>query len=462
MGSWVYDHDGANQIAEAKDANGNLMQYQYDLGGRITAMNSSVTNQSLAYLYDESCALGGLSYQNSSGRPTTVQARDPNGNRIFTHYCYDFDGRITNQLEERGPDGSSTSSDIHYAWGANSELLGMTYPDGEQVTYDYPSAGGMVPVPRPSEVDVGYQGGQSVIASGVSYFSDGVVASLTYGNGSLRQLTRNKRGEWTHLVSGPAAGPVLDQAYQFDGNGMGLVTAVHWFENQYNAWDWTFGYDALNRLTNYTTNVTGTAQSWAWTYDEVGNRLSDSYNGGTPNAYTYDSSGATSRLASADGLGWEYDSAGNVTQQTPAGGAGRRTKSDWSARQPAARRPERHQGDSCGPRGASGPTRYVTCGRTTPWRSVESGLILPAGFRERLRQAQQPQRALDLPAEIPGRGGDVLDLRQAQEADRHVAQRRHRVRTPPAAHPGAILVVGHVSHVVEAILDLPVVAVVGE
>ena len=57
MGSWVYDHDGANQIAEAKDANGNLMQYQYDLGGRITAMNSSVTNQSLAYLYDKSCAL---------------------------------------------------------------------------------------------------------------------------------------------------------------------------------------------------------------------------------------------------------------------------------------------------------------------------------------------------------------------------------------------------------------------
>ena len=57
MGSWVYNYDGANQIAEAKDANGNLMQYQYDLGGRITAMNSSVTNQSLAYLYDKSCAL---------------------------------------------------------------------------------------------------------------------------------------------------------------------------------------------------------------------------------------------------------------------------------------------------------------------------------------------------------------------------------------------------------------------
>ncbi len=193
----------------------------------------------------------------------------------------------------------------------------MTYPDGEQVTYDYPSAGGMAPVPRPSEVDVGYQGGQSVIASGVSYFSDGVVASLTYGNGSLRQLTRNKRGEWTHLVSGPAAAPVLDQAYQFDGNGMGLVTAVHWFENQYNAWDWTFGYDALNRLTNYTTNVTGTAQSWAWTYDEVGNRLSDSYNGGTPNAYTYDSSGATSQLSSADGVNWSYDANGNVQGATP-------------------------------------------------------------------------------------------------------------------------------------------------
>ncbi len=64
----------------------------------------------------------------------------------------------------------------------------MTYPDGEQVTYDYPSAGGMAPVPQPSEIDVGYQGGQSVIASAMSHFSDGVVASLTYGNGSLRRV----------------------------------------------------------------------------------------------------------------------------------------------------------------------------------------------------------------------------------------------------------------------------------
>jgi hypothetical protein len=37
-----------------------------------------------------------------------------------------------------------------------------------------------------------------------------------------------------------------------------------------------------------------------------------------------------------------------------------------------------------------------------------------------------------MPTEIAGRGRDVLHARQAQQADRQVAHRRHRVRTPPA------------------------------
>ena len=100
-------------------------------------------------------------------------------------------------------------------------------------------------------------------------------------------------------------------------------------------------------------------------------------------------------------------------------------------------------------------------------RAYES--VRPRGGRlacgqrvQRLRQSQQPQRALDVAAEVSGRGGDVLGSRQTQEADRHVAQRRHHVRTSGPAHLGTIFVIDHVPHVVQAILDLPVTAVVGE
>ena len=93
------------------------------------------------------------------------------------------------------------------------------------------------------------------------------------------------------------------------------------------------------------------------------------------------------------------------------------------------------------------------------WRTAGRASV---GSRERLRQAQEPQRTLDPPAEVPCRGGDALGARQAQQADGHVAHRRHRVRARPLAYLGAILVVGHIPHVVQAVLDLPVVAVVGE
>lgn len=98
-------------------------------------------------------------------------------------------------------------------------------------------------------------------------------------------------------------------------------------------------------------------------------------------------------------------------------------------------------------------------GRRSP---PDGGGGVGAARRERLRQAQKPQGALGPPAEVSGRGGDVLHTRQAQQADGDVAQRRHCVRPAAPAHLGTILVVGHVSHVVQAILDLPMAAVVDE
>ena len=104
------------------------------------------------------------------------------------------------------------------------------------------------------------------------------------------------------------------------------------------------------------------------------------------------------------------------------------------------------------------------------WRSRACGFVptglgrLPGGERgERLlRQAEQPQRPFDSATEVSGRGGELYGSRQAQQADRHVAQRRHHVRTPCPAHLGTIFVIGPVAHVVQAVLDLPVAASVGE
>ncbi len=323
-GTFLYNYDAANEITQGQDADGNQMTYAYDLAGRIAAANSTAQNMSLAYLYDQTGTIDSAdTYAYTTGKLTTLEARDQAGNRVFTHYSYDARGRPVLQAEERGPDSAPTFGDIRYTWGLNSELTGMTYPDGEQVTYQYPTSGGFSPVPLPSEVDAPFQGTQTAIAKSVGYATDGVIDTLSYGNGDQRTLWRNRRGEWTRLRSGPSTAPVLDQVYDYDGNGLGLLTEVYHFayESESEQWQWNFTYDSLNRLTSYTTNVRPTSDTYTWTYDEVGNRKSETYNGTTTN-YAYDTSGLTSQLMTLSGGAidtWTYDAAGKVTDHYPYG-----------------------------------------------------------------------------------------------------------------------------------------------
>lgn len=319
-GLMISNYDGANNRIASKDGFGDTFSYSYDGMNRITASTSSVGADSVAYVYDEIGTAGSLTYANTLGRLTTVQGRDASNNRLFSHYSYDYRGRITDNAEERGPDGASTFAYMHYDWLANGELSSLTYPDGKIVTYVYPSANGYAPVPMPGGITADYNGGQATIASNVSYFADAVVSSLTYGNGDLRTLTRNMRGEWTHLVSGPSANPVLDETYDHDSNGLGTVTAVHFFSGTSRQWDWNFGYDQLNRLTSYNTNVRPVTDSYTWSYDEVGNRTQQIYNGVTT-TYNY-ANNANSELTSLSGGAsdaWSYRADGWVSTHTVSG-----------------------------------------------------------------------------------------------------------------------------------------------
>ena len=71
-------------------------------------------------------------------------------------------------------------------------------------------------------------------------------------------------------------------------------------------------------------------------------------------------------------------------------------------------------------------TRSGIYERRTPTTRMRVSPKRPESCRQqlfvRLDQAQKPQRAIGLPAEVSGRGGNVLRSGQAQEADRHVAQ----------------------------------------
>ena len=57
---------------------------------------------------------------------------------------------------------------------------------------------------------------------------------------------------------------------------------------------------------------------------------------------------------------------------------------------------------------------------------------------------------------------DVRDVEQAQEADSEVPQAGEGPGRVPLAGPATILVIGHVTHVVQAVLDAPMAPVLGQ
>jgi YD repeat-containing protein len=316
IGTWLRNYDAAGDLYTEEDALASTTTYSYDLARRRTQVQPPVSSDAVSYTYDETGTIGGVNYTNTTGRLTSIAATDPSSNHITQHYSYDFLGRVVDDVSERGASGSLTYADTHYAWGLNGELTSMTYPDGLVVTNSFGT--NYAPVPRPNAVATS----TGNLLSGVTYFGDGLEKSFSWSSfGGTRTLTRNKRDEITRVTSGNISGnPILDQSFEYDSNGIGLMTKVHYFPGASNAWDWTMGYDNLHRLTSFTTSVRPTTDNYTWNYDEVNNRTSQVYNS-TTTSYAYDAAGQTNQLQSTTLSGvtssYAYDADGSRKTYNP-------------------------------------------------------------------------------------------------------------------------------------------------
>ena len=295
IGTWYNFYDLAGNLTASKDNSGGTLNYIYDGLGRRTSISSPLPNESVAFVYDEAGAIAGTSssFSNTVGRLSSIEAYDVTGGKVFDHFAYDYRGWTLSEVNERANVFGPFVSTFQYKWGDNHEMRSVSFPTGAIVSYTYPSADLYAPIPKPSEVDLSFGATKTKLASGISYFADGQVQGLTYGSGSLLSVIRNKRGETTSVTSGPSATPIVQQAYTLHPNIIGQVTGVNFFPGQSNAWNWTMGYDSLGELTSYTTTVRQSANLpngdvYAWGYDGVGNRTSETYNGQPTRQFCFD------------------------------------------------------------------------------------------------------------------------------------------------------------------------------
>ena len=280
-GVTTYTYDAASNLRTKNDARGVLATYNYDALDRVTSI--VYPDETVTYTYD-SCA-------NGVGRLCSIV--DKAGT---TSYGYDIKGRVTSKSQVVGP----VTHTVQYAYNAAGQLTGITTPAGRQVTYGYSN----------SRINSISMNGQTIL-DGVTYEPFGPNGGWRWGNSTPTVVNTHTRlydldFRPTRITSDlPASGaqPVLDRQLSWDSQSR--VSGITDLGNT--ALTATYGYDGLDRLTSANQG----ANSWGYTYDGVGNRLTSTANGATT---TYSYPGASHRLASLSGAQsktYTYDNVGN-------------------------------------------------------------------------------------------------------------------------------------------------------
>lgn len=266
-----YDADG--NLVSSTDARGAVVTYGYDTMNRVTSTTYSLngtTDQTLSFTYD----------QGSNGIGHLTGAADANHSMSFN---YDALGEMTGMSQTVGGVGRS----ISYSY-TNTDITSIVTPSGQTVQYGYNVNHQITSV----EVN-----GITVL-SNVSYEPFGPVAGWTWGNGGAFTRSYNEDG----LITGVGNPGSLESISYDNASRISGITNI-----AFGSSNWTFGYDALDRLTA----AANGSITEGWTYDADGNRLSET--GSTPSTYSISStSNEISGITGALTRSFTYDAAGNT------------------------------------------------------------------------------------------------------------------------------------------------------
>ena len=284
-GTTLYSYDEAGNL-RYKTQNGQTIEYQYDVLGRLTHIIYSDPAENVTMAYDTGTGnylLGRLaSVTDSSG---TV------------NYSYDINGNLISETRTV----AGVTYITGYGYDAAGNLRSITYPTGQTITYE-------PDVFDPTMIGAVTLNTSQTLASILVYEPFGPVSEMTLGNGITVSRTYDKNYQLTELTQGT----LMDRSYIPDAVGnIELIT-----DNLDAGRSQSFDYDDLYRLT-FASGGYGTIN---YTYDNVGNRLSRTKTNGTNTQDAYGYYPGTNRLRTITGTHPElflYDDDGNTTSRTP-------------------------------------------------------------------------------------------------------------------------------------------------
>ncbi len=286
-GATTHTYNEHGEANSRTDARGVTLIRTIDALDRVTLQDYPGTALDVVTIYDDPAV------DFSLGRPTRIE-RD--GHAV--DYAYDRFGRMLQ-------DGSLT-----YAYEKNGNRTTIGYPGSVSVSYTYDAVDrqATMTLQRPGKPDLG-------IVTASSYEPSGPLASVTIGNG----LVETRGYDTRYVPASIQVGAVLDWQYATDavGNITGITDALN------AANDRSYVYQDVQY---YLTQGDGPWGDLGWTYDRLGNRLTETRDG-VVDTYTYVANAAMGNSARLESIALDasgphaftYDAAGNQTQVDAAG-----------------------------------------------------------------------------------------------------------------------------------------------
>lgn len=293
------NYDGLNRQTQSTSPTGEMYKYEYDANGNITK-RTDANNSATIYQYDAFNRLIKITYPDAKtvtftydNRGNRTQMVDPVGS---SSYVYDNFNRLTQTTNAYG-------KILKYTYDNANNLKTIVYPDsGGTVTYNYDSNNRLISV---SDLD-----GKTTT---YSYNKNGTLATRSLPNAIQTTYTYDAANRVSSITHAKSTITLAKSVYI--RNSLGNITGISESGSFISSTPQTtsFIYDSLGRIIKAT--YPGN-KIFEYTYDKMGNRLTQKVDNSTTTTYAYDND---YKLIQKNNLtSYAYDNNGNQTKK-PSG-----------------------------------------------------------------------------------------------------------------------------------------------